>query len=265
MAILAKIDDGSIQLTLTVPFGEIEKGRKIAAAKLAKTATIPGFRKGKAPVEKVANSIGKEELNQKALNKLLPKIFSDAIQEHKITPIVFPRFEIIDAEEDKDWQIRATTCELPKFELGEYKKNIKNALAKQKSKSKETSKEELEQLAITTLMDSVNLELPKFLIEEEVNARLASLLDRIEKLGLDLEKYLASVGKTPEKIREEYAEQANVSMKLDIVLNKIADTEKLIPDKEQLDKMLKASDKSPEQKQSIESMLRKRKAIDSLI
>ena len=264
MAILAKVDDGSIQLTLTVPFSEIKKGRKKAAEELIKTTVVPGFRKGKAPVEKVADFVGKEKLNQTALNKILPKIFSDAIQEHKITPIVFPRFEIIEANEDKDWQIRAITCELPKFKLGEYKKDIKTAIKKFKLKNKKASKEELEQLAITTLIKSVKLELPKFLIEEEVNAKLASLLDRIEKLGLDLDKYLASVGKTPEVLRKEYAQQANTSMKLDIVLTKIADTEKLTPDKKQVDKMFEASDKNPDQKQSIEAMLRKRKAIDYL-
>jgi hypothetical protein len=34
------------------------------------------------------------------------------------------------------------------------------------------------------------------LIDEEVNSRLSKLLERIEKLGLTLESYLSSIGKT---------------------------------------------------------------------
>jgi len=47
------------------------------------------------------------------------------------------------------------------------------------------------------LLRNIKIEIPKLLIEEEVNTRLSQLLERIEKLGLDLEKYLQTIGKQP--------------------------------------------------------------------
>src|SRR5258706_424878 len=82
---------------------------------------------------------------------------------------------------------------------------------------------EKEQIVLKTLIDNIKVSIPKLLIDDEVNHRLSDLLARIEKLGLNLDSYLASVGKTPQSLREEYERQVKDGVSLELILNKIAD------------------------------------------
>jgi FKBP-type peptidyl-prolyl cis-trans isomerase (trigger factor) len=114
------------------------------------------------------------------------------------------------------------------------------------------------------------------LIEEEVTSRLSNLLSRIEKLGLSLDSYLASIGKTVESLRGEYEAQAKDAITLDITLTKIATDENITVDPKEIDSALTMSvtsagklEEHPEElenrKRMLESILKRRKALDFLI
>ncbi len=269
---VARQENGTIQISLSIPWKSIEAEFQAVASEMASSLTIPGFRKGKAPQDKVLSHIPKDTLVEKSLQKLLPKLFTQEITEHKINPAIYPKFELVKAEEGSDWQIMATTCELPEIKLGEYKKAVSGALAA-KSLKRELTKDEKEQIAIDTLIDTVKFTLPELIIDEEVNIRLSSLLARIEKLGLNLDSYLASIGKNPNTLRDEYKSQAEKSLRLEILLTKIAQEEKFEPKKEEIDAFLKAAKADPnfgkdteeeDQITTIKSILIKRKTIDML-
>ena len=284
-ASLAKSNDGTIQITFTIPFGQIKKAKEAAASEIGKNIQVPGFRKGKAPLDKVISQIPQNTLIEKTLGKILPKLLAAAINEHKIKPAVYPKFELVKAVEGEDWQIRAVTCELPEINLGDYKKIIAGALrakaiwtpdsaktAGDKS-DKKISKEEKEQEIIKTLLETIKITIPKLLINEEVNHKLSNLLARLEKLGLTLETYLPSIGKTAETLRAEYEKQAKEALSLDLILNKIAEKEKIKVSEKQIQEMIKVSAAdpklaekldTPEQRRLIESILRRRAALDSL-
>ncbi len=263
-SVIAKSDDGTIQITFTVPYPTVKESQKAVIEEYAKTAEIPGFRKGKAPIDKVKEKIDPNTLIEKSLSRLLPKALADAITEHKLRPAIYPRFEVIRANTDEDWQIRAVTCELPEVDLGDYKKIIAQA-------SKEKPKE---QEIIKILLDSIKIDVPKILIDEEVNSKLANLLARIEKLGLTLEGYLSSLGKNPETLREEYKTQAKNAIMLDLILNKIAVEEKIQTNEEQINDALRAASadpklfeklNTPEQKLLVKGVLSRRSALDYLV
>jgi FKBP-type peptidyl-prolyl cis-trans isomerase (trigger factor) len=285
-SVIAKSDDGTIQITLTVPYPIIDKARKTAAEELGKDVEVAGFRKGKAPLEKIIEKIPQNTLIEKTLSGLLPKAFSEAIKEHKITPSVYPKFEVVKATDDEDWQIRAFTCELPMIDLGDYKKEIRGySKAKaiwtpkqgdpKEGEQKEPTREEKEQEVLKILLEKITIKIPKILTDEEVNSRLSKLLERIEKLGVSLESYLSSLGKTAEQLREEYRSQAENSIKLDFILTKIAEEEGVKITDLELDNAIKASEesdpslseklKNPDQKRLIETILKRRKVLDSLV
>jgi trigger factor len=183
------------------------------------------------------------------------------------------------------WEVLAVTCELPTFDLPDYKTIAKNALAVSalwtpekgdaKDATKEPTREEKENKILTTLLDSIKVVLPHMLIDEEVNARLSSLLQRIEKLGLTLEGYLSSIGKTVENLREDYHRQAEDSLKIELLLTRIADEEKIHITDEQIDQAVQVSAagdpavssrlNEPDQRRIIGSILRKRAVLDSLL
>jgi len=282
---IAKSEDGTIQITFKIPYLLIESTKSKVLDKLKDEVTIQGFRKGMAPKEKVEEEVSKEELIQKTLNEILPKALGDVINKEKLTPAIYPKFDLISSEENKDWQVRAVTCELPKVDLGNYKTTVKGELASKKiwtpgKDEKENegksaqSQSELENAAIKALLSNVNVEIPKLLIDEEVNSRLSKLLERIEKLGMNLENYLSSIGKTPQQLRSEYEKQAKESITLELSLNKIAIEEDINVSEEEINEAIKASTadpelakklNTPEQKKYIASVLRRKKALQSLI
>jgi FKBP-type peptidyl-prolyl cis-trans isomerase (trigger factor) len=281
---VAKSTDGTIQITFTLPFDLIKDARDKVIVEFAKEAEIPGFRKGKAPLDKIKEKINPQTLLEKSLKLILPKALGEAITEHKIKPAIYPKFEIISAKENEDWQVRAVTCELPEIILGDYKQTLTGAgkaktiwtpqKGKPDEKPKEPSREEKEQEIMKVLLETIKVNIPKILSDEEVNSRLASLLARIEKLGLTLEGYLASLGKTPESLRDEYETQAKNALCLDLILNKICEEEKIQVTEEEIDGALKAAASdpklyeklnTPEQRLLIKSVLARRQALDLLV
>lgn len=262
---IATADDGVIQITFTIPGTIIKKEEETALAELSKNVAIAGFRKGKAPIEKVRAKIDPSELSQKTLNRVLPKAYTEAILEHKLRPATYPKFELI-SQTTANWQVRGTFAQIPEVEVGDYEKIIKGA-AEPLKKKKEVTKEEKEQTILKALIDNIKVNIPKMLIDDEVNHRLSDLLARIEKLGLNLDNYLASVGKTPTSLREEYERQVKEGVSLELILNKIADERKVEIKDEDIEKAIKAANApdTVEEKHLVRSILRRRAVLDQLI
>lgn len=278
---LAKSEDGTIQITFTVPFSLVEKERQESLKEYAKDIEVPGFRKGKAPIEKVKERVPASSLIEHTLSHILPKALADAITKEKIKPAIYPKFELIKAQEGEAWEVRAVTCEVPAITLGYYKKTVGGAVRAKAiwtpgkdKEEKEPTKGEKEQEIIKVLLETIKVDVPKLLIDEEVNARLSNLLARIEKLGLTLEGYLASVGKTPDSLRAEYEVQAKSTIALDLILNTIAQEEKIEVKETDVEAAIKTASadprvverlNTPEQRRLIRSVLARRAALDSLI
>lgn len=283
-SIVAKSEDGTIQITFTVPYEIIKDEEKKALEILSKEVEIPGFRKGMAPLDKVNEFISKEKLIQKTLTSILPKALTEILNREKIKPIIYPKIELINAKENEPWQLRATTCELPNLELSNYKEVIigeakSNAIwtpekDKTNEKPKEKTLEEKQALVLKTLLKTVKVNIPNILIQEEVNSRLAKLLERTEKLGLGLESYLTTIGKNPESIRKEYENQAKDSIIIELTLNKIAEEEKITIPEDKINEAIKVASTDPklaeelkklDQRAYIVSLLKRQEALSHLL
>jgi len=269
-AVVAREENGNIQITFTVPYSLITLAQEKVIEEYAKETEIPGFRKGKAPTAKVKEKIPQNILLEKSLAQILPKALGNAINENKIKPALYPKFELIKAKENEPWEVRALTCELPLAVLPDYKKLIKEGIIKT---PKEPAKEEKEQKVIKVLLDSIKINIPKLLVSEEVDARLSSLLQRIEKLGLSLEGYLGSTGKTPESLRAEYEEQSKNAISLELILNTIAEDQKIKVGEAEVEQTIKAASadpklveklNTPEQRNIIRNVLARRATLDYL-
>lgn len=265
---IARTDDGTIQINFSVPQTDIDKAQDKALLDLAKEVTVAGFRKGKAPIEKVRERIDPGKLLERTLGQILPEAYTKALTDNKIVPIIYPRFEIL--KQGETWEIQAKTAELPLVDLPDYKDLVAGAI-RAASLKKELTKQEKEDVVIRTLIDSIKIKIPRIIIDDEVNARLSSLLERTEKLGLKLEQYLASIGKTEQSLREEYEKQVSEGISLELTLNKIAEVEKTKVDEKDVDAALSASGFKDEhaehieqQKQLIRSVLKRRIVLDQL-
>jgi FKBP-type peptidyl-prolyl cis-trans isomerase (trigger factor) len=283
-SVIAREENGNIQITFTIPFELVKKEQDIVIKEFAKDMEIPGFRKGMAPLDKVSEKIPQSTLIEHSLSHILPKALGDSITENKLQIAIYPKFELISAEEGEPWQIKGTTCELPKVELGDYKKIVagstraSNLWTPDKGKptdKKEPTREEKEQVVIKGVLENIKVLIPQVLIEEEADNRLSSLLSRLEKLGLGLEGYLASIGKKPQDIRADYAKQAHDAISLDLILSKIAESEGIKIEDKEVDAALNMSQVGKEastdpaeienRKRMMESILKRRAALDFLI
>ncbi len=96
--VVAKSPDGSVQINFTIAFDVIDKARAKAIVDLAENVEVPGFRKGKAPKDLVESKLNHNELYSKSVEKLLPEIYTQAVKEHKLAPILYPKIKLIKAE-----------------------------------------------------------------------------------------------------------------------------------------------------------------------
>lgn len=278
---LKQLPQATLKLTITVSWSEIKKVYQKVLEKKAKEIEISGFRKGKAPLPTVKEKIGKDIISRETLQEILPEVYAKAVQEHNLKPIVQPKIKVIAMEEDKDWQLEATTCEKPKISLGEYRKEVKNGLKSAKiwvpgkdeeKEEKEKSESERLRRLIQTLLKVVKIELPQILIEDETNRLLSSLLNQIEKLGLTLDTYLNSIKKTVEQLRKEYQERAERTLKTEFILGEIADDLKIQVEDKEIEEMVKKTVKDKKERKEPEinkyylaSILRRQKTLDKLL
>lgn len=276
---IAKTPDGTLQIIYTIPSSLIEKTSNEVLKEYAKKLNIPGFRKGKAPVTKVKEKIDANDYIQHTLSHILPELVGETIRTEKLKLAIYPKFELINAEDGKDWQVKALTCEIPDLKLGDYKKDLlgearSNSLIVPGTKDKtESTKEEKDRIIINSILSSTKVDIPEILVDEEVNSRLSKLLDRIEKLGLSLDQYLTSVNKTAEDLRKEYRVQAKEALILDLVLLTIAEKEGIRVKESEVEDALKAAAvneenlkqiDTPQQRNIIRTVLLKRSALDKL-
>ncbi len=276
---LSKQTDGTIELTLTIPWSDVTKVYETVVTEMVQNAEIDGFRKGKAPRAKVEEKLDKTKVYEEALKKIIPEAYGKAVEEHKLHPIVQPKIELKDATEQKDWVLRALTCEKPPVTLGEYKKavtDLKATKAKkiwtpgqdEKKDEKEESKKPTIDELLKALYENVTVAIPALLLEHEVNRLLSDLIDQTKKLGMSAEQYLSSTGRTADSIRKEYEEQAKRTLSLEFALEAIADKEGLFVSDDDIDIVIKTA-KTDEEKKAltaqryyIASVLRRQKTID---
>jgi FKBP-type peptidyl-prolyl cis-trans isomerase (trigger factor) len=270
-SILAKHEDGTIELTVTIPSDLIAKTKEEVIADHVKEAELPGFRKGMAPRDLVEKSINQDHLREDILKKLLPQGYIEAVQENKINPVLNPKIQVEKLEEGKDWVFKALTAEAPQVVLKDYKEAVKKATAATKIviPGKEPQPVSFETIA-KALMENAEVKIPNIILDQEVDRLLAQTLDDVKKLGLTLDQYLASTGRTVENLRADYTRKAETDIKLEFILMKIGDIEGIKVEEQEIDEAI-AQAKDDTERQNLTSnryllasIIRQQKTLDFL-
>jgi FKBP-type peptidyl-prolyl cis-trans isomerase (trigger factor) len=270
-SILARQDDGTIQLNITIPWATVKKAKEVAMEAYLASAQLPGFRKGKAPKKLVEENINQDHLREEVLRKLLPESYVEALKEHDLKPILNPKIHVQKLEDEKDWTFEAFTAEAPEITLGDYKNNVKKVTAKSKIivPGKEETPANFEEIA-KAILETAKVKIPAIIIEQEVDRLLSQTLDEVKRLGLSLDQYLASTGRNTEALREEYAKKAENDIKLEFLLQKIAEEEKVTVEDKEIDEAI-AQTKTDAERQNLQnnryllaSIIRQQKTLDLL-
>ena len=123
--------------------------------------------------------------------------------------------------------------------LGEFKTvdDLKKLLKDNMTKEKEQqAKEKRRMEIIKEINDETKTELPDILVESELQRMIAQFKHDVSQMGIKFEDYLKHLKKTEEDMRKEWQKDAESRAKTQLIINKIAETEKLSPEKEKFDK-----------------------------
>ena len=116
-----KLEKIMAKLTVEVPAEDVEKAIQGAYQKTKKSINIPGFRKGKAPRQLIEKMYGKEVFYSDAVDAMLPKAYSDAVEECGEEIVSYPKIDVVQIESGKPFIFTAEVAVKPAVTLGEYK------------------------------------------------------------------------------------------------------------------------------------------------
>ena len=110
-----------LKLEFTIEAKVFDEGIKKVFNKNAKYFNIPGFRKGKAPMNIVEKYYGDEIFYEDAFNEVAPSVYDEAIKNEKLEVVSRPEINIIQIGKGKDLIFTAIVSLKPEVELGKYK------------------------------------------------------------------------------------------------------------------------------------------------
>ncbi len=110
-----------VKVEITVEAEKFDAAIKKVYFKSAKYFNIPGFRKGKAPMQIVEKYYGKEIFYEDAFNEVAEEALEEAVKEHNLEVVSRPDIEVKQIEKGKDLIFVATMQTKPEAELGKYK------------------------------------------------------------------------------------------------------------------------------------------------
>ncbi len=151
-----------IKLEITVEAAKFDEAIKKVYFKSAKYFNIPGFRKGKAPMQIVEKYYGKEIFYEDAFNEVAGEALDEAVKENKLEVVSRPDIEVEQIEKGKDLKFSAIMQTKPEAEVSKYK-GI-----------------EIEKVEYNVTDEDINHELGHM---QEHNSRLISIEDRPVESG----------------------------------------------------------------------------------
>ena len=110
-----------VKFEITVEAAKFEEAIKKVYFKSAKYFNIPGFRKGKAPMQIVEKYYGKEIFYEDAFNEVASEALEEAVTENKIDVVSRPDIDVTQIEKGKDLIFTAVMQTKPEAKVSKYK------------------------------------------------------------------------------------------------------------------------------------------------
>ena len=115
--------------------------------------------------------------------------------------------------------------------MADFKEKLKENIKLEKGNQ---VKEKTRLKIVEKIIDELKIEMPKILLKAELDKILYRMESDITQMGLKFEDYLKHLNKTVEGLRKEFRIDAEKKAKLGLILNKIAEDEKIVANSEQV-------------------------------
>ncbi len=116
-----KLENSRVKLTLDISAHDFEHAMEHAFQRNSKRFSVPGFRKGKAPMQMVIRYYGEGVLYEDAIDHAFAHAYGDAIKEHDLQVVAQPEIDIQEIGLGKGIKMTAEVTVKPEVVLGQYK------------------------------------------------------------------------------------------------------------------------------------------------
>ena len=110
-----------VKLSFEIEAEKFDAAMKKVYLKTAKYFNVPGFRKGKAPMQMVEKQYGASIFYEDTFNELVPEIYDEAIKANNVEAVSRPQIDIQQMEKGKNLIFTAIVQVIPEVKLGKYK------------------------------------------------------------------------------------------------------------------------------------------------
>ncbi|MBS3938923.1 MAG: trigger factor [Peptococcaceae bacterium] len=118
---MKNLENNRLQIEVTVDEAEVAEALHGAYKKVVAKVNMPGFRKGKVPVQILEARYGAAVLHDEALDILLPKVYERVLVQAMVKPISRPEVEVVHFARGENAQINFVLELLPEINVQEYK------------------------------------------------------------------------------------------------------------------------------------------------
>ena len=148
---------------------------------------------------------------------------------------------------------------------------FKTKLRENIQKEKEREAKDKRRVAIMeAIADKSGLELPQVILDQELARMEDEFSHEVSRMGMTIESYLKAVQKTREDMQKDWKPDAEKRAKVQLLIAKIAEAEKIVPDQEALERDAKPlreqyPDASPERILGYLSMLQTNEKVFQML
>lgn len=120
--------------------------------------------------------------------------------------------------------------------LDEYKADVKKNLEEKKAASAKTDKENA---VVDKAIENAQMDIPDAMLDTQVDQMYNNYLQRLQAQGVNPEQYMQFTGATPEALKDQIRPQALKQIQTRLVLEAIAEAEKIDPSEEKVEEEIK--------------------------
>ena len=119
-SLMEKKDNNQVLLTIDVSAEKFVDALQQSFRKNTKKFSVPGFRKGKAPMSIVTKYYGEGVLYEDAIDIAAAPAYSEAVTEHELEPVDRPEMDILEISRESGLKFSVMLTVKPEVELGQY-------------------------------------------------------------------------------------------------------------------------------------------------
>ncbi len=143
-AVIEKLPESEVKLTVTVPKEVFEEHVKDVINQYGQEIKLDGFRSGKVPAKIIERTVGSEKILHEGAEEAVKKAYVNVILDEKIGAIGEPKIQIVKIARGNDFKFTAIVGVLPDVKFKKWRDDVKRINEKFKKKEIKVDESEVD-------------------------------------------------------------------------------------------------------------------------